>query len=129
MRKRSGYRQHEFFLKAGPIARCANCGVTGNLSVDHIIPLSQGGSDEDSNRQLLCRDCVIRKHGSSPAVQGDNMVAHCRICHHAGFRTSLGEQLQREIYRHWTSLKYRDRHSQNLPEQIPIIPVVVQRLT
>lgn len=37
---------------------CRNCGVTtGLLEVDHILPLSQGGTEDDSNLQSLCIEC------------------------------------------------------------------------
>jgi 5-methylcytosine-specific restriction endonuclease McrA len=32
-------------------------------SVDHIVPRSQGGTDEDDNLQLLCRSCNSSKGG------------------------------------------------------------------
>lgn len=35
---------------------CQSCGRLGRV-VDHIIPLWAGGSDEDSNKQLLCDPC------------------------------------------------------------------------
>jgi 5-methylcytosine-specific restriction enzyme A len=31
--------------------------VTLGDEVDHIVPLQQGGSDDDSNKRLLCRPC------------------------------------------------------------------------
>jgi 5-methylcytosine-specific restriction protein A len=34
---------------------CQQCGkVTAHLEVDHIIPLSEGGKDDDANKQSLC---------------------------------------------------------------------------
>ncbi len=41
-------------------ARCAHCGRTltaANMQVDHILPRAEGGSDEISNLQPLCRLC------------------------------------------------------------------------
>jgi 5-methylcytosine-specific restriction endonuclease McrA len=43
IKKRDGYK-------------CADCGrITDQLEIDHIVPLSKGGSDtDDTNLQLLC---------------------------------------------------------------------------
>lgn len=36
--------------------RCAECQrFAVNHAVDHVIPLAEGGSDTDENKQLLCR--------------------------------------------------------------------------
>ncbi len=45
----------------------SGCGQTIDLTVDHIVPLSRGGSDELSNLQFLCRS-----HNSS---KGDKHYA------------------------------------------------------
>lgn len=41
--------------------KCAYCGATSSdgisLEVDHIIPISKGGSNELENLQILCRPC------------------------------------------------------------------------
>jgi 5-methylcytosine-specific restriction endonuclease McrA len=39
----------------GYICKFPNCGVQEGLTIDHIVPLSKGGSDEPDNLQLLCR--------------------------------------------------------------------------
>lgn len=35
--------------------KCTICGTIEDLTVDHLIPLSKGGSDDISNLRLLCR--------------------------------------------------------------------------
>lgn len=37
--------------------QCEYCGDKENLEVDHIIPVSIGGSNEIENLQILCRKC------------------------------------------------------------------------
>lgn len=37
--------------------RCLRCGSRGDLTVDHIVPLSLGGSNTIDNVQPLCRTC------------------------------------------------------------------------
>lgn len=41
--------------------RCVGCDTLENLSLDHITPLSRGGSDDLSNLQFLCQSCNSRK--------------------------------------------------------------------
>ena len=40
---------------------CAHCGRTDDLTVDHIIPISNNGDDELDNLQILCRACNSSK--------------------------------------------------------------------
>jgi hypothetical protein len=37
--------------------KCARCGSRENLEYDHIVPLSQGGSNTARNIELLCEQC------------------------------------------------------------------------
>jgi HNH endonuclease len=37
--------------------RCSKCGSENFLEIDHIIPISRGGSSRLQNLQVLCRDC------------------------------------------------------------------------
>ena len=41
--------------------RCRDCYSAINLQIDHIVPLSKGGTSEESNLQTLCRRCNRRK--------------------------------------------------------------------
>ena len=42
-------------------SRCVLCGSTDRITRDHIIPLSQGGTDLIGNIQPLCFSCNARK--------------------------------------------------------------------
>lgn len=41
--------------------RCAECASDTDLTVDHVVPRSAGGSDLDENLQTLCRRCNASK--------------------------------------------------------------------
>jgi len=36
---------------------CVDCGRVYDLEIDHVIPLSEGGSNLDLNLQTLCKSC------------------------------------------------------------------------
>ncbi len=40
---------------------CVNCGSFDNLEIDHIIPVSRGGSSGKENLQILCKTCNRKK--------------------------------------------------------------------
>lgn len=46
--------------------RCQECGATEEITVDHIVPISAGGTDDDGNLQTLCRSCNSRKGARLP---------------------------------------------------------------
>lgn len=41
--------------------RCVECQATETLTIDHIVPHSKGGSDEEANLRTLCRRCNSKK--------------------------------------------------------------------
>ena len=40
---------------------CVRCGATERLEVDHIVPVSRGGTNEIDNLQMLCKSCNASK--------------------------------------------------------------------
>lgn len=38
-------------------SKCVWCGATDNLTIDHILPVKLGGSNDEKNLQVLCRSC------------------------------------------------------------------------
>ncbi len=57
-----GALRHEVFKRDG--YRCVECGATNKettLHVDHILPVSQGGTNELNNLQTLCKKCNLAK--------------------------------------------------------------------
>jgi len=44
--------------------QCVKCGSKIKLEVDHIIPLSRGGREDEDNMQILCKRCNGKKHNS-----------------------------------------------------------------
>lgn len=47
-------------IKRRDCGACQSCGRLGRV-VDHIVPLWAGGSDDESNKQLLCDPCHKEK--------------------------------------------------------------------
>lgn len=61
-------------LRNNPL--CVLCKQAGFIVqavlVDHIIPLSQGGTDERANRQSLCRSCHAKKTATEGGKHGSD---------------------------------------------------------
>jgi len=49
----------EVFARDGKT--CRRCGTMDNLTIDHIRPISKGGTDDLLNLQVLCRRCNASK--------------------------------------------------------------------
>ena len=68
------YRVHKNSLYGEQAGNCEGCGEhfkLRNLTVDHIIPRSKGGTDHIDNLQLLCGHCN--------SVKGDRNMEYLRV--------------------------------------------------
>lgn len=55
--------RHEVFKRDG--YRCRECGATNKetkLEIDHIVPVSKGGTNDITNLQVLCKTCNRAKY-------------------------------------------------------------------
>lgn len=43
---------------------CQKCAATSHLCIDHVIPVSLGGTSDDDNLQVLCMSCNSKKSNS-----------------------------------------------------------------
>lgn len=63
LRGDAGVRRRLRWLNEHPL--CVHCEQRGRVSaaaeVDHVVPLSEGGADDDSNLQSLCVPCHKEK--------------------------------------------------------------------
>lgn len=51
--------------------KCVICGSEERLSLDHIVPISQGGTSEDNNLRVLCETCNSKK-GNLPSIENES---------------------------------------------------------
>ena len=57
--------------------RCQYCGVrgpTGELSIDHVVPRSRGGTSTWTNCVLACHACNVRKGSRTPNEAGMRLM-------------------------------------------------------
>jgi 5-methylcytosine-specific restriction endonuclease McrA len=45
---------------------CRHCGATAYLEIDHIHPVSKGGTNDLENLQVLCQTCNLKKFNHVP---------------------------------------------------------------
>ena len=57
MRRAGGVISRDQWLELVSVGKCAFCGSSSNLQVDHIIPIARGGTSVPENLQVLCAQC------------------------------------------------------------------------
>lgn len=51
--------------------KCSKCESKDDLQLDHITPRSRGGTDDESNLQVLCKSCNLTKRGHDGNTRGN----------------------------------------------------------
>ncbi len=69
------FNRRNIFARDGN--RCQYCGrkfATSELSLDHVVPRSQGGRTTWENIVCCCLECNVRKGGRTPAQAGLKLI-------------------------------------------------------
>ena len=65
------YKNRVPFTKRNVMVRdkykCLYCGSCNNLTIDHVIPISQGGKSAFDNCVACCQFCNCKKSGRTPS--------------------------------------------------------------
>ena len=64
--QRGVFAQYKTFVLSRDEYACVYCGSEQNLSLDHVIPQSKGGSHEPENLVCCCKSCNSSKRDRTP---------------------------------------------------------------
>lgn len=83
---------------------CRYCHATDSpLTVDHVVPVTLGGSDDPSNLVAACKDCNAGKSSSSPdaalVAQADEFAIRWRAAMDVAIQGALVEAEERRYVR------------------------------
>lgn len=85
--------------------QCQYCGITSNnLTIDHIIPKSRGGTDSWDNLVAACNSCNNKKGNQTPEEAGLKLLHKPRKPNHILFIRSLAGK----IYEDWKPYLFID---------------------
>ncbi len=97
---------------------CRYCGATAPgvpLTVDHVVPVSLGGSDDPENLVAACRECNSGKSSSNPdaplvATVADDAVRWSKAMELVAFGRAVGRAEAKERHAafeaHWQTWTY-----------------------
>lgn len=80
---------------------CQYCGTQpgrAHLTIDHVLPRTQGGTTEWENVVAACSSCNHRKGGRTPQQAGMSLIAQPRQPHYLAF-VLLGELERHTVWR------------------------------
>lgn len=69
--------QRERIMKRDGL-KCVSCSSTTKLAIDHVVPVSAGGSSDDSNLRVLCGSCNSKKGAkliTTGALVDDDLIS------------------------------------------------------
>ena len=75
-----GHLRHKVLKRDG--YRCVECGATNketSLEIDHIIPVSKGGTNDLSNLQTLCKRCNRAKSATIWGIDSNLEIKRLRL--------------------------------------------------
>jgi 5-methylcytosine-specific restriction endonuclease McrA len=87
--KRKGYWRRQYRLLKEKGYKCARCGATTDLDIDHIMPRSAGGSSRLENLQFLCRSCHVKKTDEDEEAMRKDYIAFVKQDKFKGLETGL----------------------------------------
>lgn len=80
---------------------CVICGGSDNLTVDHKLPLSEGGTDDLENLQTMCQPCNHQKDAVPPFWNRIKNLFNGNFYH---FKTEI-RKVQQQTFSQFNQLK------------------------
>lgn len=71
---------------------CVYCGHTKYLTLDHILPLSRGGDNDERNLAIACRPCNSKKKDRTPEEAGMPFISMDAAGRWESYKKSAGEK-------------------------------------
>ncbi|SLC65388.1 HNH endonuclease, putative [Mycobacteroides abscessus subsp. massiliense] len=87
---------------------CRYCGRSApevKLTVDHVVPVALGGSDEPSNLVAACADAPLVDDVASDALRWSRAIA--LAAEHAAEQRKESEELYARFEKHWNNWTYQ----------------------
>ena len=66
-------RRRDIYIRDG--YQCLRCGSKEQLTIDHIVPVVKGGTNDFDNLQTLCRSCNCQKQTKIADYRVEELVA------------------------------------------------------